>query len=442
VRGKSQGSSKCRVAGEKTPFGRIGVTVGLALLVLLLGHPTSAATAPRFRFAPTTSQASIPPVVSYGEGGVTLRFELPDPQIERVREGDGNAYVAVNLPGYGSPADPGFPELPVIDVQVETPRLEPLPRVRLAECVWREVRLEAPVRPAQDPVPKIPGALEAMPFRLEAEAYQGPGFRNAWREKLGTWYRLTPVRKAGSSFLRLELFLVTFDASRLLLKYPTRFTVELSWRDGPTAVRPTVYPRRGPIQILSVPLRNPEDLRTLAAGGYDVANRTDDTVVVYATSTEASALREAGFEPTVLPNDAPKMAQQLRDRRRKSDKDRTLGIYHSFAELTAFLTDLAAEHPTRCLVQSIGSSRLGREIWAVKISDNVGTDEDEEPEVRLAATMHGDEPPGTEMCLYFMDYILTEYERDDRARRLVDGLELWFVPLLNPDGLTTYPMDP
>src|SRR5689334_776825 len=54
--------------------------------------------------------------------------------------------------------------------------------------------------------------------------------------------------------------------------------------------------------------------------------------------------------------------------------------YHSYAEMVAEIHAVEASAPTRVHVFSIGESSQGRDIWAAKVSDNVGTDENE-PEV-------------------------------------------------------------
>lgn len=68
------------------------------------------------------------------------------------------------------------------------------------------------------------------------------------------------------------------------------------------------------------------------------------------------------------------------------------------------------------------------------ITDDPNIQEDE-PEFKYISTMHGDEPLGTEMCLYFIDMLLTTYDSNDRVAELVDNTAIWVVPLMNPDGL-------
>ncbi|MGB2987300.1 MAG: M14 family zinc carboxypeptidase, partial [Phycisphaerae bacterium] len=51
------------------------------------------------------------------------------------------------------------------------------------------------------------------------------------------------------------------------------------------------------------------------------------------------------------------------------------------------------------------------------------------------STMHGDEPVGTEMCLYLIDHLTQNYGTDPDITDLVDEIDIWIVPLMNPDGL-------
>ena len=61
----------------------------------------------------------------------------------------------------------------------------------------------------------------------------------------------------------------------------------------------------------------------------------------------------------------------------------------------------------------------GRELWAMLITDNPDTEEDE-PEFKYVSTMHGDEPVGTENCLQLIERLLSDYGVDTRITDLVD----------------------
>ena len=111
-----------------------------------------------------------------------------------------------------------------------------------------------------------------------------------------------------------------------------------------------------------------------------------------------------------------------------------LGGYHNYDTPTDELNIYAEAYPDICRLYTLGQSVQGRELWAVLITDNPDEEEDE-LEFKYVSTIHGDEPVGTEMCLYFIDLLLTEYGTDERITSLIDGTAIWIVPLMNPDGL-------
>jgi hypothetical protein len=78
----------------------------------------------------------------------------------------------------------------------------------------------------------------------------------------------------------------------------------------------------------------------------------------------------------------------------------------------------------------------GRYVMALKISDNCQEDEDE-PEVFLTSTIHGDETGGYILMLRLADYLLENYDSDLKVRELADNIEIWINPLANPDGTYT-----
>jgi hypothetical protein len=69
----------------------------------------------------------------------------------------------------------------------------------------------------------------------------------------------------------------------------------------------------------------------------------------------------------------------------------------------------------------------------MKISDNVGTTEDE-PRVLYLGCHHAREIITVEIPLYIMYWLTDNYGTDSLATYLVDNREIWIVPLMNPDG--------
>ena len=98
-----------------------------------------------------------------------------------------------------------------------------------------------------------------------------------------------------------------------------------------------------------------------------------------------------------------------------------------FDELLALYPNIISER----LV--IGQSIEGRDIWAFKVSDNPNTNEDE-PEVLYTSLIHAREPLSMMNLFYFVQKMGEGYNSDEELTYLVNNREMWFIPVVNPDG--------
>jgi carboxypeptidase T len=110
------------------------------------------------------------------------------------------------------------------------------------------------------------------------------------------------------------------------------------------------------------------------------------------------------------------------------------GDYHSYSELEADLQGLERTFPQLARLFTIGVSLENRNIYALKISDNVARDE-EEAEVLFLGCHHAREWISVEVPYLLARFLLEHYQTDAGVRRAVDHGEIWIVPLVNPDGL-------
>jgi hypothetical protein len=131
-------------------------------------------------------------------------------------------------------------------------------------------------------------------------------------------------------------------------------------------------------------------------------------------------LQRLGAAPPEPPPPGPSDAE-LRDQ------------YHTYPQIEAAMLAAATNYPSICRRVSLGQTGQGRSMWAVCISDNVNIEEDE-PEFAYISTMHGNEVIGAEMCLYLIDHLTSRYGTDSRVTSLVDAVEIWIIPCMNPDG--------
>jgi len=110
------------------------------------------------------------------------------------------------------------------------------------------------------------------------------------------------------------------------------------------------------------------------------------------------------------------------------------GDFHSYIELERDLLDLENNFPDLAKVYDIGDSLESRNIYALKISDNVLFDEDE-AEALFLGGHHAREWISVEVPFLLGKYLLENYHLDASIQNLVDQSEIWIVPLVNPDGL-------
>jgi len=118
-----------------------------------------------------------------------------------------------------------------------------------------------------------------------------------------------------------------------------------------------------------------------------------------------------------------------------------LGSMGGFLTYQQFLDEvdaMAAQYPnliTPRAAISTFQTYEGRNLYWLKISDNPGTDEDDsEPEVLYTAVHHAREPNSLSEVIFYMWYLLENYATNDEIKYLVDNTEMYFVPMVNPDG--------
>lgn len=110
-------------------------------------------------------------------------------------------------------------------------------------------------------------------------------------------------------------------------------------------------------------------------------------------------------------------------------------IYHTPAEVDAFLYEINSNYPSITHIESVGYSIEGREIKSLVISGNPGVAEDE-PRIRLTGGIHGNEMISVEILLNFIAYLTSEYaKKNPEIESLVNARSVAVIPVLNPDGL-------
>jgi hypothetical protein len=168
-------------------------------------------------------------------------------------------------------------------------------------------------------------------------------------------------------------------------------------------------------------------LRSLAAKQVDILSVGPDGAVVVA---------RRGFLETITSGRGGYLVlmEDLSIYRTNATRAVEDSLFHTWEETNQELADLADAWPDTAALHLLGHSVEGREVYGLKISDNVDLDESDEPRVLLVGCHHAREWISVEVPLLIARHLLEQRGSDGRAAVCVTDAEIWVVPMLNPDG--------
>ena len=109
------------------------------------------------------------------------------------------------------------------------------------------------------------------------------------------------------------------------------------------------------------------------------------------------------------------------------------GQYPSPEEIEKELRSVTNAYPEITSMFSIGKSVKGRDLWVIKLSNNV-KENDSRPEFKYIANMHGDEIVGREIMVRLIKDLAQNYGKDPQITNLLDRVQIYIMPSMNPDG--------
>lgn len=180
--------------------------------------------------------------------------------------------------------------------------------------------------------------------------------------------------------------------------------------------------RKGEMEV-KVSLKSEADYKILL--GYKFNGEIySGYALLYLTPDELKIIQDHGLVYTIQVEDLNKHFQ---------DFWLTEDVYHSYAEIIAWADNLEQTYPDICKKVVYGQSMGGRQLAALKISDNVLTDENE-AEILFDGGIHGDEIGGPENLIRFANDLCTQYATNPTITNLVNNREIWLYLMVNPDG--------
>jgi hypothetical protein len=168
--------------------------------------------------------------------------------------------------------------------------------------------------------------------------------------------------------------------------------------------------------------------RLLGVEGLDVDAAGPNWVDVVVDSKRLEELRNKGFNVEV---------------QYWTPEERNVALYglnwnlafHTYDQMVTEMEQVAVDYPNIVILDTLGYSVQGRMILGAKVSDNPALEEDE-PEFRIIGCHHGNEYMSVEMGLNMLQYLTDNYGSIPQVTHLVNDLETWIIPMMNPDGRT------
>jgi len=109
-----------------------------------------------------------------------------------------------------------------------------------------------------------------------------------------------------------------------------------------------------------------------------------------------------------------------------------LSKYHGFDETKSWMASLVEQHSDICEMVTIGTSYEGREIHAIKITgkkNNIA-----KRAFWMDGGIHAREWITISTVTYMLSKTLEDYGNDDFITNWVDNYNVYYAPILNPDG--------
>jgi hypothetical protein len=114
----------------------------------------------------------------------------------------------------------------------------------------------------------------------------------------------------------------------------------------------------------------------------------------------------------------------------------SMGGFYTYQEYLDILDDMYAQFPNLITQRSAVSDTLsheGRELFYVKMSNDPTADQGK-PRVLYSSLHHAREPGSLAQTIFFMWYMLENYGTNPEVTYLMDNLEIFCIPMVNPDG--------
>ena len=184
------------------------------------------------------------------------------------------------------------------------------------------------------------------------------------------------------------------------------------------------------LDLVRIDIENRDQIEDIDLLGVIINEVHKDYIVAEIRPDQYLPLASRGFYPKVIQENISEIYYK------NSLGKSPLARYLTYTEFRDTMVIIANNNSNICRLETLGITAQSRLILAMKISDNVGVDE-QEPAVHFDGDTHGDEKCGWSACFEQIKYLVSRYATDTTVQRLVNTREIYIAPMFNPDGFNS-----
>jgi len=187
----------------------------------------------------------------------------------------------------------------------------------------------------------------------------------------------------------------------------------------------------GTMHFVHLKVKNPEQ-RSKIANIIHIDQVVEDSVYAVVNDEDFKVLKkEMGhliFETHLYKIPQTKSGDEIEF----PDKDEK---FHTYKETISVLDELSRTYPKISTIFNLGTSVEGRQLKGIRITAEANLNSKAfVPGIFFVGAHHAREHLSTEVPLLLLKFILENYGKDERITTLVNTRDIYFVPMLNPDG--------
>ena len=194
-------------------------------------------------------------------------------------------------------------------------------------------------------------------------------------------------------------------------------------------------------KVISIPYQSLDQLQNYVESGYDIAQVFTETkeIHIVVDDTQLSYFQSKYSNVKIEFTEA-----ELREN--LASTYRNIPGYMTYAQMVTRLHELVDLYPDYCKLIELGPSQgklytqaghlnylpYDNTIYALKVSNNVSVYQDK-PNYYFKGAIHAREPLSAEIVMAIIEDFLDTYS-ESNADHPINTSQIWFVPVINPDG--------